>query len=677
MSGTVSTVTVGTNYTATATPNTGYSFLYWRLNGAIVSTATSYTIVNAAGGGNYVLTAYFIDSSAVSTGVCPIKIEYYGSTSWVPLTVYATKFQVQETGITRIPSATVNLEGARSNLDTFITGMYRLIRISFSDRGIWQTIFYGYVNQPHVKSIAGTDISRCKINLDCLNFAARLDDDYVTYDYFKDQSALSPSTTVKAWTYRTMIENMLATPDSSRDNTNTSLGAIDFELVADNDEDGLDHVVESASTWTQQTIFDTIRTTLDRIGYDGYYYCNSETSTPQIIVGPFDKDSVVSFSAPYLGEPEFVGGSLSNVKNVIFKWGDVDAGVPSDGDRWTELGATKYDPVVWAGQISDGSLTISDVDNAHFIVNAETETEVNYGAGSKSIRFMGSDPAIQWITAQLNITNTEAQNIDCLVRCTSLNFAFYSISNTNFVVPLVVSLVDANGQRINYSRKPATNDVGGTPIAVSIPVGFNNTINIFADATRVNGVINIDILDAEKYADQWYYTDGSSNFDWSNIRTAYFTVILPYGYVPISNWGFELDGVQFAGGLKIEPFQPYSELLNPPSIDQTSIDTYGIHVLPLQDNSLMSFEQAAAEGDRLLANLKNTVNTLTFTKTPTTLLYPGQVVSVDGTLQRLSAVTYDWSAETKKLIATYTAVAKLSPLPPIWTEENMQRYLIK
>jgi hypothetical protein len=95
-----------------------------------------------------------------------------------------------------------------------------------------------------------------------------------------------------------------------------------------------------------------IRTACDRIGYDGYFNV-AFTGTPSVKLAAFNKDSVETLTAPFRGEPEINYGSLSDVCNVIHCWGDVDAGVPSDGDRWTEYAVAKYDPAIWSAATYD------------------------------------------------------------------------------------------------------------------------------------------------------------------------------------------------------------------------------------------------------------------------------------------------------------------------------------
>jgi hypothetical protein len=141
-------------------------------------------------------------------------------------------------------------------------------------------------------------------------------------------------------------------------------------------------------------------------------------------------------------------------------------------------------------------------------------------------------------------------------------------------------------------------------------------------------------------------------------------------------WGHYIDGLQFGGGLKIDPFLWPS--LNPPATDGTSISTYGVHPFMHEDSQITSFEQAQAEASRLLTNLKNPIPTLTCVKKDyATLLYPSNVVTVGGVDYRIASLVYDWRSSDKSMHTQFNLTPKTSPLPPLWTQENVMRYFVK
>lgn len=139
-------------------------------------------------------------------------------------------------------------------------------------------------------------------------------------------------------------------------------------------------------------------------------------------------------------------------------------------------------------------------------------------------------------------------------------------------------------------------------------------------------------------------------------------------------WGIYIDGLQFVGGQRISQFH----ILNPPASDETSINTYGMHPFKHTDSTLSSFEQAQAEAARVLNNLHEPIPILKCTKLlPTTQLYPSNVVTVATVDYRIASEIYEWHAQNKRIEATYNMVTKTSPLPEIWTQDNVLRYLVR
>jgi hypothetical protein len=607
-----------------------------------------------------------------------IAVETYNGTTWENLTPHVIYVDSNETGVTRISNCTINFEGLRSDLDSLVSNPYRLLRFKFKDpNNNWHTPFFGYINQPHLKTTAGTIEARVKGSLDCLNFSALLDADYCTFDYWKLQSAINPQTSSDvAWTYRKMLGDILLYPDSRRlgANPDPDMTAIDFTIEADIDADGLDHVIDSSCTWSQQTIFDVFRTVFDRVGYDGYYTCASESATPKVKVAKFDKAISAVFTAPYLGEPEYVGGALDTVRNRIYVWGGVDSGVPSDGDRWTEYAANKYTPHIWYGETgptTDGTVTPYDVSNETIFTQ-----NIAYKTGAKCLYFDHTDynghasglTTVVSSVAKLALLFTETQIIDASNRFTSVSF-FLKVegggeSATHTKIGYL-HLVDVDNNEIVY----------GQIFYIAQPHGINDFVKEYLIQVPLNEDINGNYTVNPN--NNWVYYNGSTTFDWSNILALKVRIDTYFASNKPAQLKFYIDGLQFVGGLAIEPFKPYSAELNPPHYDSASKATHGLYVMHHQNSAISSFEQAYAEGERLLTNLKNPIPTLSFCKVPTQLLWPGQVVSVDGSLQRLKSINYQWMNSDKKLRAKYQSVPRLSQLPPIWTEENMQKYLIK
>jgi hypothetical protein len=590
-----------------------------------------------------------------------ISVQYYKDEEWVSLVANLLKFKVEDYGINRVPQATLSMFGKASDLSDYLTAPYQLMRIR-ANPSSWQTLFYGYVDNPRHKALRGTLTDIRRLSLDCFGWQQRLVNDTVTFDYYALQSALLPKTDSAIWTFREVMEDFLEYPDTR------AYGALEYDIplsiIASNDTDGIDHAVDASCSFNRNTIFEAIRTICDRIGYDGKYNMTDEF-VMQLYLYPFDKSPVTTLSNPYIKEPEYEGGSLDDIVNIIYVTGGIDAGVPSDGDRWTEYAATKYDPAIWSATRTGDTPTVTDVDNDTIFTNE------NLAANNKCIKVTTTGSTNQHLHTFLDLTNTEAGSIDALNRVTKLIFSLKV--HVNDETPRLRSwymnlfLVDSSDNKIlyRYQHSTAINEAELFPTNPALGIEFEKAFYLDIGA----GILISDNKDLAV----WSHETGTT-FDWEHIVT--FEIQLSSKGVMESDtvWGIYLDGLQFVGGYRIDPSNP----LNPPIIDGTSITAHGIHPYSHIDNQINSFEQAQAEGTRLVANLKNPISKLTLTKElPTTQLYPSNVVTVSGVDYRVYGVIYEWDTAWKDVHATYKLVGKTSPLPPIWTEQNEMRYLIK
>jgi hypothetical protein len=592
-----------------------------------------------------------------------IDIQTNDGSGWHDLTNYTTNLTISELGIQGISNAQILIEGQASTFNTFLSNPYQLIRIRFKPSSTWQTLFFGYIDDSKTKTVGGTVPERYKLFLECYSGAARLSDDTITMDYYRLQSAISPYNGTEAWTYRKMLNDIFLHPDGV-----TETG---FTISAATNTEGLDHNIETACTWSQQSIFDVIRTICDRLGYDGYYNLTDENSNWQLVIAPYNKASIHTFTGPYKKEPEYMRGSLRNVSNIIYVWGGVDSGVPSDGDRWTEYAVTKYSSnPVWSCTRTGATNTVSDEDNTAF-------TNQTLRINNKCIKAQTTGSAEKIFTATFNLTNTGVASLVTANRITAitLNLKTFGLGNHNPPI----------GWKINFFLKDTANNVlfyqkEGTTVDVE------ENVNLPFGTEPIQP--SRDILGNPVYNTGTWYFDGSTSFDWNNIAIFQIQIQNDGGNVdPAYVFGCYIDGLQFVGGLDIEPFDPvygalyphHGATLNPAVYDADSLATYGKHVLHVRDSSIASFEQAQAEGARVLTNLKNPNPTLTFTVQPTAVLKPSNVITVNGSLKRIKEVAYNWNASTKMLEATYITVGQLAPLPPIWTDGELgyMRYIVK
>ena len=621
-------------------------------------------------------------------GNMDVEVSYYDGSGWQDLTSLLTGYQIKDEGISNISSGIINLQSIRSDFTSYLTNPYRLLRVQQRPVSTWQPIFFGYVNDPHVKTLAGTHEERTKISLDVLGYESRLAQDTITYDYYKHQSAISPLADSNAFSYRDMMEGFLAIPDSSRDGT--GLSGTGFAISAETDAAGIDAIIDGSCNWFKQTLFDAIRSTCEHIGYDGYYRRYSTASfTPTINLYPFNKTSAATITAPFISEPEYNPGKLTDVFNLAYVWGGIDAGIPSDGDRWTEYGYSKYSPAIWSLTANDGTPSIQDVDNTNFTYN-----QVTYGANSKSVKFLvtASTPNFASIaTAKLTLANTESSTIDCQNRISSIPFALYPYMGyaANYAM-VTITLEDSSGNKIHYVCVDTAkgSNIASTPSHqpkfYEIPVGTSKEImsdSLFNSAFLLNPTEYANDSKARTYGNKWYYEDGDSTFDWEHVAALYISVAkFVTGGNSTANFNFEIDALQFVGGLEIKPFEWYSPTLCPPVADASSIATYGIRPIHITDSGITSFEQAQAEATRTLNNLNSPKSTLKIRKPlpEATQLFPSNVITVNSAEYRIKKLIYNWNYGKRKTQSVdYELIEKTASLPPIWTQINELRYLVK
>ncbi|MCW3994928.1 MAG: hypothetical protein NWE98_02110 [Candidatus Bathyarchaeota archaeon] len=599
-----------------------------------------------------------------------IEVSYYNGSTWVSLSDYVNRLEVEECGIQKVSSAIVNTKiTSRSNLQDFLSNPYRLMRIRAYVDG-WQTLLYGYCNKPYVKTVTGTINEKTKMSLDVKGFMSRLSNDTKTKDYYALQSACTPYTN-ESISYREMLEDALTYPDSRDGNFPYGTG---FVIDAASNVNGIDAAISGVANWENQTLFEIVRLTCEHIGYDGYYYLANESSSPTIKLFPFNKSSTFNLTAPFIGEPTWEGGALDDVANKIYLEGGVDKGVPSDGDRWTEYGYVKYNPKIWSATIYSGNIL-----NPTYLGTGNIEDANNtvfnsiYRVGAKCLKFSTTNSSASILQVILNIQNSEHVYIDTTNRMTSLvlNLKVFKINYATIeTFPFSVELIDDTGNIIAYAIDKYRDYI------VTDPYGYGGGYNVYGLLSDFENVLviplNTKISTDKSLYNTWYQVTGSS-FNWSKIKYVVFKLIRSLNN-SVQEWGFYVDGLQFYGGQKISFFHP----LNPPVYDQNSINTYGLHIYKHTDANVSSFEQAVAEKNRILNNLKNPINVLKVKKVaPSTQLYPSNVVTTNTVEYRINKIKYEWQSRTKLLTAEYSLIEKTSPLPPIWTEQNVLRYLIK
>jgi len=569
-----------------------------------------------------------------------LEIAYYDG-SWIDITGVARTIRVEDFGISKVPSLSLNVHSDYSTLANLrANGLYKQIRVLLGGT----RVFLGRTWEiPSTAEPATT--AKQSLTLDCRSLAQRLADDTVTVDYYKLASATYPDL---VWSYKTMMNDFLTTPDTGYDTG--------FEIDAPTGGN-IDATIDSSCVFEKQSLLDAIRTVCDKIGYDGWFEYNDATTTPTVYLRSFGSTaSVATFTHPFKGEPSWSTGSLDDVFNYIYVHGGNDSGVPADGDRWTERAYNKYNPRAWTTTTG----TISDADNTVL---------GNFGINDYCIK-SASTSKIADATLEIAKTN-DCIEIDCKDRVTKISFILYLTQTSHY--QLQISLIDDIATTITHRWKNTITSLGaaivegGKALSVTIPVGKENKVyGFFAQAGY----------------DNWYKLNESDpDFHWDKVRKIKFYVRTANPDVTETMY---IDGLQFVGGHPIDPFTDWGFIYDPAVKDDASIATYGIHILHLQDTALDSFEIAQKEGQRVLANLKNPVPTFTFTVPFTTVIRPSNIITVtcaqfglNSTDMRVLKVQYDWNSKNKRIFQTITCTSKLNPLPPLWTSLQELRPLVK
>jgi len=593
----------------------------------------------------------------------------YKNGSWTDISELCSEFVVEDYGINKVASAAIKLHSNYANFAGLLASHHKDFRVLIKPYGAsaWYRIFYGNIWEP-----SGTtelsNAAKMTMILDCRSFEQRLADDTVTWDYYALQAAMSPNT---LWTYKDVIDDVLLVPDSGY---TTGVGL----TVAAGGNMALP--VDRAATFDRQTLLDAIRTIADRIGYDGYFELGA-LDAKKLYLYPYGTGgSVATLAHPFLQPPKWSAGSLDDVINHVLVTGGTDIGVPSDGDKFTEMGVNKYSPRIWTigFESGGGTTSLGDVPNTNF-----HKVERDYGTNDYCIRGTVITTGFS-MYLELNPAANAASGVtefDCLNRFTKLHFHAipFGINPVGLgLCGVQVKLIDASGNRIRQWQlidgafKALTN---GKVYYYEFPVGVQCKIMEYWDAVNF-------------YAGgpSWNYDDPAfTTFDWEHVVKVRFCIV-PYSAPAGSKeWGVEIDGLQFEGGQAIDPFADYADLYNPPVKDAASIAAYGVHMQHLNDSQISSFEQAQNEGNRVLANLKNPIATLELKKTASlTSVKPSNLVTVTIAQLGITAETwrvigekYDWNSHRKTVHQTHILTKQTSPLPPVWSITPELRSLVK
>ena len=566
-----------------------------------------------------------------------LEISYYMDGAWNIITSSVKSFRVEDYGLSRVGIAEIKVFGVPSNILNI--PLFSWIKIDVDIRGVTDQIFFGKVWGRKFEFVEGTE--KVFATLTCKNLLFRLNRDYITRDYGKEQAASNPQT---KWTYKKVIDNeiigeegFLVLPDSGYD-TGIRLDSESASQTALN--------VECKLNFSRQTLLEALREIAEILSFDGYAYYDSKSGKKYIHFMPIGSET--ADPAITIQHPTYslvYEDSLDDVINVVRVEGSFDVGIPWDGDRFTEQGVNKWtSPVAWS--VATPNTTVSDDDTKPF-----GEIDGKYqGKGEYCIKVYSTNrPSGQYVVAEAKFDLTAvgyANGIDLKDYCRLIRFIFRSDKN----VYLIVKLKDKNGYWIKWlSQNPMARTWNANRnYTIEVPTYYK----IWSDPNRM--ATNLWVEETDGAAD---------NFDWSQVTEIAFRVQTE---LPIeTDVTFWIDGLLFVGNRWI--LDTYE--------DTNSINSYGVSLYHYVDRErIYSSEISQAEGNRILNTCKEPNPQITVQVPAKTWLKPHQCVTVnipgitsEAETWRATEIIHQWK-QGQEMTSKITLVRQNAPTPPVWAK---------
>lgn len=614
-----------------------------------------------------------------------VVISYWDGDSWEPLTAYARSFHIQDAGLLKIPTATVEI----FNPEVLPSKNDRL-RIWVDTTGVSYMPFYGKIKNIELTPILGTT-NKKNYSLVVYGLEKRLKNDTISWKYASEDSADGD-----LWTFKDVIEDFLVLPDSGYDTGMT--------LVTDSG-DILNHVATYPIDFERTSLLDALRRIAESIGYDGYTYITGEGAGSANIkfvgLGTLAASPVTTLTDPFVSEPKLIE-DIDEIRNYILIWGGVDQGYPSDADKYTERPIAKYSPSLWEA-LDEETITDSPTDtgtstgsNNSTTLNDTGKTwtadswifhkiVITSGTGKGQVRNVSDntttqltvDPAWQttpddtstyMIIMGDNPTFTENLSSDQLSRYSVKITKASGIYKLRFHIDRTgVSYLDLLYRYFNIKLSVLLDNLGGSfsnnsSVLVQLIDNDGNKIqkgnwagDLYVFRTSYLGTeqnwgqisiptgeeIDTANIKNKEHSNSWWQVTGSS-FDGTKVKDV---------DIQIHDQDYQralyIDKLFFAGGLKIDPFQnpefypKYpSQNGDPANKDETSINDNDLGVYHHDNRDITSFEQADKEGTRILSVLKNPIKTVTLTKKGYAWLRPNQTVTLNSSTLGISSESW-------------------------------------
>jgi len=537
-----------------------------------------------------------------------IKIEYGSElnvppSSWIDLISDARSFEIVGAGILKVPYARIilaNKDGKYTDGGADSLVYWRPFRIRADVReGVFDTIFYGrlYGTEGDIKGKKTPELT-----LTCRCLGRKLLEDTITRPYHDIYPVL---------TMKECIEDFLLNPDSSVDTgitLETDSGVITTTYTLHNPE--------------KDTLQDILRDICEKIDYDGYVYVNDSGNIKLWLkkIGTVACDPSMTLQHPYIDVKAIF--DIDEIKNHIFVWGDIDAGVPPDMDQWTEKDITTN----WTSPYS--GCTIS-------------EDTTDYQFGKKSMKASRGDAA-ENIGGLLTIPDPQSP-VDCTIpECSLLSMLTKHVQCRPFT-PIITLTDDDTPTPNKIEYKSSMQALSNVWVALQIPIGTDREIVGDQVYQRGSGAPNT-----------WYLVQGSASaFSWKITEIeAWTTTSDPTG------GSIKVDKLYFVMPKPIDPLK-YS------SLQRVSASfPYGRRVHHHEDKEIRSFSQGQEIGDYILNVNKNMIKKVTVTCKGKTWARVSQHLTfnlpeygINNELWRITELRYEWQ-RPKHLRTTFTLVPK-------------------
>jgi len=574
-----------------------------------------------------------------------IYIEYsaeaFPPSNWETLKTYALEFNVKNSGISKIPEATLvlkNTGGRYTGGGSLTLGLHKLLRIRADVRGTIDTLFYGRTTTPETNN---KDDKREILTVTARGIIGqKLLRDSITKKYLEEQNTSGFKdlpTGETEWTMRAIIKHLLWKPDTTYD-TGITLATDAGDITT----------VKAKHNFDRETLLDAVQKVCEYIGYGGYeeisgsalnlclYPYGWEPTNPAITIGQ-DSDDLGN----QVLERSFEK-TVDELYNHIMIWAASQIMYP-DSDRFTENGVSKG---YWTALNSN--TTVSD----------ETINRINQKC-IKIINISGGAPTPDVL---LDLTSVFPNGLNVANKLiTKLVFDFFGQDDYgNADGELHITLRDTQTPYCYVTWRGAWHlqICDDTHWATyTVPLGDIKN-GVFIRPPHGHNLTELDegwSGDGQNNWSEHSHIGAPEDFNWI------ITKIRLRGLPKTSR----IDGLHFEGAIPVNPIEDPSLA----ATDPTSIDLYGRSVMHYDEPALKDYEAIKPLADKILESTKNPMIKLKVKVGAKTWVKPNQylvanmpIYGISNEQYRIVEVGYDWKTSTKVLRSTLNLTPRTQPV---------------